>query len=108
MWPELYHKNKYTELRLEKQIKTGLVAGFSASVELNNFYLVYSFATKSKEMNAEMELFRLSSALIKLGNFCFKKIAEEVFPDLFTNAGAINLIRTPSMKLVVNNGLLLD
>lgn len=108
LWSALYNKNKSIELRMEKQVRTGFTTGFSASLELNDFYLVYSFATKSKATHAEIELFRMSNTLIKLGNFCFKKIAEEIFPDLFSKGKATNLISTPSMKLVVDNGLLLD
>lgn len=108
LWSELFHKEKFIELRFIKQIVTGYVSGFSASVEFNNFYLVYSFATKSKRLDTEMEFFGLSNSLIKLGNFCFKKIVDEIFPVLFTNVGSINLIRTPRLKLVANNGLLLE
>lgn len=108
LWSKLYHPDKLMELRFIKQIMTGYASGFSAAIEFNNFHLVYSFATKSRAPQAEMEFIRLSNTLIKLGNFCFKKIVDDVFPELFTNASSANLIRTPSLKLVIDNGLLLE
>lgn len=82
VWEHLYHAERYGELKYLKQIKNKFSYGVSISVQHNALHLVYSFATKSQEKARELHFCSMESTLVKMGNYCFSRLARLMLPML--------------------------
>lgn len=83
LWNELYTEKNYQELYYVKQTKHHFSFGFSIPLKRDDFYLIYSFATKAQHINPYLYFFDKQNTLIKMGNYCFDKLKPIIFSSLF-------------------------
>lgn len=91
-WASAYQTMFCNELKIMKEREHGFHYGFVLVRKINQFYLLYSFATKNK--NSEINLFfdEQKNELLKMGDYCYKLIrplymnyAAEYMPPIITN-----------------------
>lgn len=103
LWSELYHTHKYFELNDIKQVRHGFLAGFSIPVKHNDCYLVYSFATRSQDINPSLFFYEQQHELVKMGHYCFNRLSEILLAHTFNDKSAPLIKLNQHLKLVVNN-----
>lgn len=75
-WENTYHKkfaNKIIEIR---EGMLGLRNGFMLVRKWNNFYLIYSFATKSRDLQFQSMIVNNINKLLEMGDFCYMEMRE--------------------------------
>lgn len=102
-WDGLYHSNRYHDLVHLKQIRTGFKAGVSISTEIDNLFIVYSFATKSNTASAATQLLYKRVRLTQMGWYCLQKLSKFISPYIIPEIKNGNNQRPSHIKLIVNN-----
>lgn len=75
-WDELLSSDKADQIKLIKLLNNGYTLGISIGQQLNDFTIIYSFATKSPDKNLKEYYIENLSGLIEVGNYCYKSVRE--------------------------------
>lgn len=108
-WKTAYAAGYENQLRTVKELNHGFTFGFNISRKIEDFTLIYSFATRSRNKNIDHFYGDHLNELSSLGNYGFKLIRPiyEKYCSPRTQAPIINcrqkLIRKPQLRLIVNN-----
>ncbi len=102
-WDQLYHHTKLAELTNIKQTTHQFSSGFSIPIKQDNCHLIYSFATKSKDAHSKSFFCDKQDELVKIGHYCFHKLATIFLPNDFDQKRASVVSSNRYLKLVVNN-----
>jgi hypothetical protein len=73
-WDDCYAPKMRTIIKKEKEIKHNLQFGFVFSKKVENFYLLYSFATKEKDPEIKKLIEQYKSTFIDMGDYCYSEI----------------------------------
>ncbi|MBI5448592.1 MAG: hypothetical protein HY939_07735 [Gammaproteobacteria bacterium] len=73
-WEEAYHPVFYHELKKTKESEFGFCCGFSLVRKINQFYLLYSFATKNSDKEIKNFFHEKINDVLKIGDYCYKLI----------------------------------
>jgi len=73
-WEDCYASQMKFELKLEKEIKNNLSLGFILTKKVENFYILYSFATKEKDPEIKKIIEQYQGELVNMGDYCYSEI----------------------------------
>ncbi len=73
-WDDCYLPEKGKILKQEKQIKNNLQFGFVCVKKVENFYLLYSYATKEKDPEIKKVIEEYQTTFIDMGDYCYSRI----------------------------------
>lgn len=73
-WEDCYCQEMKDILHLEKEIKNNLNIGFIFSRKINDFYLLYSFATKEKDLDIKNMITQYQKTFLDMGDHCYSQI----------------------------------
>ena len=73
-WDDCYSVQMKSVLKLEKEIKNNLNYGFILTKKIENFYLLYSFATKEKDIYIKKMFEEYKNTFIDMGDYCYSEI----------------------------------
>lgn len=73
-WNDCYAPKMKEILKREKEIKNNLYFGFVFSKKVENFYLLYSFATKEKDPEIKKIIENHKNTFIDMGDYCYSGI----------------------------------
>jgi hypothetical protein len=103
LWSDLYHVDKYFQLNTIKQAKHGFLSGFSMAIKQESYYLIYSFATRSPEVNPQIFFLKKYSQLRKMGDYCFHQLSDILLSNVFLQSKSINCPAGKHLKLICHN-----
>ncbi|MFO1259435.1 MAG: hypothetical protein U1E78_13630 [Gammaproteobacteria bacterium] len=93
-WEELYAHEAKSRLIKEKQIQFGFKFGFFIMKKVGRMFVIYSFATKSKN---SINLYKESqNVLSKIGDFFLQEI-KTIYKEYLRDT------QRPKLRLIVNN-----
>lgn len=100
-WEEAYDPNFKSLLKGKMQIATGIAEGCVLTKKTNNFYVLFSFASKSKNIEFKKHIYDNKQLFYKIGEHCLDLI-KPIYNNYATDESELILTR-PKLKLVVNN-----
>ena len=109
IWEKAYSEQYFNEIKYFKEHKHGFTLGFNTSKKIGAFNLIYSYATRSKNVEL-LDYYRNHiNELLGLGDYSYKLIHNIYanYCDPNFNIPSItyrqNSHKTPILKLIVNN-----
>ena len=75
-WEDCYCKEMKQELQLEKEIKNNLNIGFIISRKVQDFYIMYSFATREKDPDIKEIIKQYKRNFVDMGDYCYSGIKQ--------------------------------
>ena len=70
-WDDAYHKAFSSEIKKIREGYLGLKHGFMLVRKWNDFYLIYSFATKNSSHNFRMKVINKLDSFFKIGDYAY-------------------------------------
>jgi len=108
-WDNSYTSEYYYQLKYLKEIKHNFSLGFNVLRKIEGFYLIYSFATRSDDLNLKNYYQSIATDLYSLGDYGYKELrglyeqyTDIVLPPCAVVDKHVSPIRN-RLKLVVNN-----
>ena len=73
-WEDCYSLNMKALLKLEKEDKNNLSFGFIVTKKIQDFYILYSFATKEKDPDIKELIQKYKNVFVDMGDYCYSEI----------------------------------
>ena len=73
-WDDCYFPPMRSVLKREKEVKNNLHFGFVFVQEIEDFYLLYSFATKENDPEIKKVIERYKNTFVDMGDYCYSEI----------------------------------
>lgn len=73
-WEDCYSVNMKALLKLEKEDKNNLSFGFIVTKKIQDFYVLYSFATKEKDPDIKELIQKYKNVFVDMGDYCYSEI----------------------------------
>lgn len=91
-WEDCYAKDFKAILKKEKELKNGLYCGFICAQKVEEFYILYSFATRFSDPKIKAHLHSSRNILKEMGNYCYNNI-KPLYQRLYPNMKAPEIIK---------------
>ena len=108
-WEKAYSKQYFNEIKYIKEHKHGFTLGFNTSKKIGAFNLIYSYATRSKNIDLLDYYRNHTNELLGLGDYSYKLI-HNIYANYCDPSFSLPSItcrqpsrKKPILKLVVNN-----
>ena len=73
-WEDCYSSNMKALLKLEKEEKNNLSFGFIVTKKIQDFYVLYSFASKEKDPDIKELIQKYKNIFVDMGDYCYSEI----------------------------------
>lgn len=73
-WDDCYLPKMGKILKQEKERKNNLQCGFVCAKKVENFYLLYSYATKEKDPEIKKVIEEYQTTFVDMGDYCYSRI----------------------------------
>jgi hypothetical protein len=108
LWEEAYSPENFNELKALKELKHGFTLGFNLSKKIDDFTLIYAYATRSQNKELLEYYHSHTKELFCLGDYGFKVLSniysqyckKHQIPKINSNDQPKT---KPYLKLIVNN-----
>lgn len=110
-WEEAYSKLYFHKIKQIKETKHGFTFGFNISKKIDEFNLIYSFATRSQNKNLHDYYYNHLNKLYSLGDYSYRLIHNiyAKYCDPIWILPSMNSVQShpisskPLLKLIINN-----